>query len=111
MDAITFLPHPLNKVPGMFAADEMAFNTALTQSVRQRQTTHDMTRTNLQRGIGTENHLAYQFSACIALNSHSARTQSSCVSISWTRWRGNTTGTERSPKMGRSSSQADVRPQ
>ena len=77
------------QVASMFPADEFAFIALLLECVGQGQATHHMTCAHLQRGIDTQNNLhrggAHCASACMALNNHSARTQSSGVSISCTR--------------------------
>lgn len=95
------------QVPRVRAADEVAIRTVGFKCVSQRHASHDMSAAYLQGGIDAES----DFHACSALNIHLARVQSSGVSMSCTRCRGNNTGTAAGLKIIRPCNQASARPQ
>src|SRR5690554_3879869 len=126
MDRVATGLDQFTQVPRVLPAEEVALGTLSLQSIGEGQAAHDVAAADLQRGVCAERNylpleargyrrLAHAQSpccwACQALNSHSARCQSSGVSISWTRWRGSVTGTARSLKIGIPLRQAAARPQ
>src|SRR5690606_5127024 len=106
------LTDQLDQVADMHPADEVAGYSGSGKCPGEREATHHMTDTNLHRGIYSKNDSSATHShACNTLNINSARSQSSCVSMSCTRCRGSSTGTEFSLKIGRFASQASAEPQ
>src|SRR5690554_3180734 len=100
-----FALNHLTQVAPMLTAKKVALSPHVSQCASHCQATHYVAGAYIERGIransndilaciGPETHRAsFPCSACQALNSHSARCQSSRVSISCTRWRGKNTGT------------------
>src|SRR5690554_5709664 len=125
MDRVATGLDQFTQVPRVLPAEEVALGALGLQSIGKGQAAHDVAAADFERGVGTKgDHLPLQARgyrrfthappscwACQALNSHSARCQSSGVSISWTRWRGSFTGTACSLKIGVPLLQAAARPQ
>src|SRR5690554_4384943 len=97
MDLVATGLDQLDQVPGVFPAEEVALGALGLQGIGEGQAAHDVAAADLQRGVGAEgDHLPLELGgyrrfahappsccwACQALNSHSARCQSSGVSIS-----------------------------
>jgi len=97
-----------NQIALVFLAQEIAFPPFILHGLRQRQTAHHMSSTHMDGCINAKNDF---HKALSALNNHSARSQSSCVSISCTRWRGNRMGNAFVLNRISPSSHARVRPQ
>src|SRR5699024_2778830 len=94
------------QVTFMFTANEVAYCAPCSQCIRQCEAAHHMTSTYLDGSIAAED----DSHPCSALNSHSARSQSSGVSISCTRCLGKITGVDSAPKIIFSLSQAPTLP-
>ena len=106
------LADKVNQVAGMFTADKTAIMAGGTQCLCQCEAAHHMAAADVQGGIGAKDDIhAGASAACKARNRYSARSQSSGVSMSCTRWRGNTTAWARLLKMGFSANQAAAVPQ
>ena len=111
---ITALANDFKEVAGVLAADEVTLRALGFEGVGQGQATHDVPTAHEQRSVGAKDDFLRchgDHFSCSALNIHSARCQSSGVSMSCTRWRGSLMGAASFEKMGFPASQASARPQ